>query len=218
MSKLERLSDRYLRVGRHPFKMCMKSNQDDEKQTAFDDPDVHDTRACCCCHSDSPVYAKLWPLIFFFSALTDFPMPLPKGKKPGQHRDWGWVPVLIVTGILVFVYYGYLHSIVCKLRIAVWRKQVELTTLSLSIPVVLLRQLDRQAQAIGYLVPFNVLFMFVLISYGRIVSQTPGHPNVKKAHVLMIQCRNQLTLLSSPSAPAQPPQQKAHSSMILPST
>ncbi|CAO0794688.1 unnamed protein product [Mucor circinelloides] len=155
MSKLERLSDRFLRVGRHPFKMCIKSNQNDEKRTEFDDLDVHDTQTCCCCHSDSPIYAKLWPLIFFFSALTDFPMPLPKGKKPGQHRDWGWVPVLIVTGILVFVYYGYLHSIV----------------------LVLLRQLDRQAQAIGYLVPFNVLFIFFLISYGRIVSQTPGHPN-----------------------------------------
>lgn len=114
MSKLERLSDRFLRVGRHPFKMCIKSNQNDEKRTEFDDLDVHDTQTCCCCHSDSPIYAKLWPLIFFFSALTDFPMPLPKGKKPGQHRDWGWVPVLIVTGILVFVYYGYLHSIVCK--------------------------------------------------------------------------------------------------------
>ena len=44
--------------------------------------------------------------------------------------------------------------------------------------MVLLRQLDRQAQAIGYLVPFNVMFIFLLISYGRIVSQTPGHPNV----------------------------------------
>lgn len=115
MSKLEQLSDRFLRVGRHPFKICMKSNKNDEKQTNFDDPDVNDTQTCCCCRSDSPMYAKLWPLIFFFSALTDFPMPLPKGKKPGQHRDWGWVPVLIVTGILVFVYYGYLHSIVCKL-------------------------------------------------------------------------------------------------------
>lgn len=175
MSKLERLSDRFLRVGRHPFKMCMKANQNDEKQTAFDDPDVHDTQTCCCCHSDSPVYAKLWPLIFFFSALTDFPMPLPKGKKPGQHRDWGWVPVLIVTGILVFVYYGYLHSIVCKLQLALWRTLLTHGAFS----VVLLRQLDRQAQAIGYLVPFNVLFVFFLISYGRIVSQTPGHPNVR---------------------------------------
>lgn len=41
-------------------------------------------------------------------------MPLPKGKKPGQHRDWGWMPIMIVGGIVVFVYYGYLDRIVRK--------------------------------------------------------------------------------------------------------
>ncbi|KAI8638787.1 DHHC palmitoyltransferase-domain-containing protein, partial [Parasitella parasitica] len=140
--------------------MCMESNKNDEKHTDFDDPDEHDPQTCCCCHSDSPMYAKLWPLIFFLSALTDFPMPLPKGKKPGQHRDWGLVPVLIVTGMAAFIYYGYVHSIV----------------------LVLLKQLDRQAQAIAYLVPFNILCIFFLISYGRIASQTPGHPNTLRAH------------------------------------
>ncbi|CEP07453.1 hypothetical protein [Parasitella parasitica] len=91
--------------------MYMKSSKNDETQTDFDDPDEQDAQTCCCCQTDSPMYANLWPLIFFFSALTDFPMPLPKGKKPGQHRDWGWVPVLIVTGMAAFVYYGYLHGI-----------------------------------------------------------------------------------------------------------
>jgi hypothetical protein len=122
MSKLEKLSDRFLRVGRHPFKICMKrplkkkSSEAQQQQSTheFDDSESSDNTTACCCHSDSPLYAKLWPVIFFFSALTDFPMPLPKGKKPGQHRDWGWLPVLIVGGIVVFVYYGYLDRIVRK--------------------------------------------------------------------------------------------------------
>jgi hypothetical protein len=117
MSKLEKLSDRFLRVGRHPFKLCAslrKKSTEPSTTNDFDDPDINDTQACCC-HSDSPIYARLWPIIFFFSALTDFPMPLPQGKKPGQHRDWGWLPVMIVGGIVVFVYYGYLDRIICKL-------------------------------------------------------------------------------------------------------
>jgi hypothetical protein len=100
--------------------MCIKSRkteQNDSNNNDFDDHDTNDdTVACCCCHSDSPVYAKLWPVIFFFSALTDFPMPLPKGKKPGQHRDWGWIPIMIIGGILAFVYYGYLDRIVRKVN------------------------------------------------------------------------------------------------------
>jgi hypothetical protein len=116
MSKLEKLSDKFLRVGQRPFKMYIKSKEPEKRNSrhGFDDSDTNDTTVCCCCHSDSPVYAKLWPMIFLFSALTDFPMPLPKGKKPGQHRDWGWIPVMVIGGILVFVYYGYLDRIVRK--------------------------------------------------------------------------------------------------------
>ncbi|KAG2195923.1 hypothetical protein INT47_002696 [Mucor saturninus] len=33
-------------------------------------------------------------------------MPLPKGKKPGQHRDWGLLPIVMVCGLASFVYYG----------------------------------------------------------------------------------------------------------------
>lgn len=114
MSKLEKLSDRFLRVGRQPFKMSIKSRKVVQQKNDVDHLHTKDddTVVCCCCHSDSPAYAKLWPMIFFFSAMTDFPMPLPKGKKPGQHRDWGWVPVMIISGILMFVYYGYLDRIV----------------------------------------------------------------------------------------------------------
>lgn len=39
-----------------------------------------------------------------------------------------------------------------------------------------MKTLNRQAQAAGYIVPFNVFFLFFMISYGKIVSQTPGHP------------------------------------------
>jgi hypothetical protein len=110
-SKLERLSDRYLRVGRHPFKI-FKQRKDRQE---FDEQDsVNDTQVCGCCHTDSPVYSKLWPVIFFISALTDFPMPLPKGKKPGQHRDWSYIPVIIISGFATFIYYGYLDRIIRK--------------------------------------------------------------------------------------------------------
>ncbi|GAA5800995.1 hypothetical protein HPULCUR_006435 [Helicostylum pulchrum] len=98
------------------------------------------------CGSDTLIYSKLWPIIFLFSSLTDIPMNLPKGSKPGQHRDWGWLPTLIVCGISAFLYYGYLCRIV-----------------------------HRPAQAIAYLVPFNILLIFYLVSYGRIISNTPGH-------------------------------------------
>ncbi|KAI7903356.1 uncharacterized protein BX663DRAFT_49655 [Cokeromyces recurvatus] len=109
MSRLERLSDRFLRVGRHPFKICMKkSRKSDLIMTEEDDT----KEVCCCCYTDSPIYSKCWPIIFLFSALTDFPMPLPKDKKPGQHRDWGWIPFIIIVGLVVFIYYGYLDRII----------------------------------------------------------------------------------------------------------
>lgn len=93
MSTLETLSNRFLRVGRHPFKFCGNK---------------------ACCHTDSSLYSQCWPLIFLFSALTDYPMPLPKDRKPGQHRDWGWLPVMIVSSFMIFIYYGYLDRIVRK--------------------------------------------------------------------------------------------------------
>lgn len=80
------------------------------KQIDDDDPDTR----IFCCHSDSPFYSKLWPMIFLFSIITDFPMPLPKGKKPGQHRDWGLLPILMVCGLAAFVYYGFTSRIVRK--------------------------------------------------------------------------------------------------------
>lgn len=166
-SRLEKLSDRYLRVGRHPFRVCKKERQEEDGQ---------DTQVCGCCHTDSPIYSKLWPLIFFISALTDFPMPLPKGKKPGQHRDWGYIPVIIVSGFAAFIYYGYLSRIVRKF-IQSRRKQMCADSLIL---VVLLWDLNRKSQAIGYLVPFNLFFLFFMISYARVVSQKPGQPKVGK--------------------------------------
>lgn len=110
MSKLEKLSDRFLRVGRHPFRLCSRSNRDHHDQD--------DSKVCCCCHTDSPLYSKCWPFIFFFSAITDYPMPLPKDKKPGQHRDWSWLPVIVVSSLVTFVYYGYLDRIVCKVYLS----------------------------------------------------------------------------------------------------
>ncbi|KAL4207986.1 putative Palmitoyltransferase [Rhizopus microsporus] len=145
MSKLEKLSDRFLRVGRHPFRLCSRSNRDHHDQD--------DSKVCCCCHTDSPLYSKCWPFIFFFSAITDYPMPLPKDKKPGQHRDWSWLPVIVVSSLVTFVYYGYLDRIV----------------------LVLLRKLQRMSQAVIYIVPFNVLFLLFIITYGRAVSQPPGY-------------------------------------------
>jgi hypothetical protein len=55
----------------------------------------------------------MWPLIFFLSALTDFPMPPPKGKKQGQHRDWGFLPVFVVLGIIAISTYSYIAR-VCR--------------------------------------------------------------------------------------------------------
>lgn len=111
MSRLEKLSDSFLRVGRHPFKACMRKNKSKKNQHDFEQDD-DDTQACCCCHTDSAIYARFWPAIFFFSALTDFPMPLPKGKRPCQHREWGWMPVMIVIGLVAFVSYGYIDRII----------------------------------------------------------------------------------------------------------
>ncbi|KAI9021418.1 DHHC palmitoyltransferase-domain-containing protein [Phycomyces nitens] len=112
-----------------------------------------DTHACCCFYTDSKCYARCWPAIFLFSAITDYPLPLPKGKKPGQHRDWGLMPILVVLGIAGFVYYGYL----------------------IRINLVLVR-IGSRVQAIIYLVFFNLWFVMFLVSYARIVSHTPGHP------------------------------------------
>ncbi|KAG1352451.1 hypothetical protein G6F62_002673 [Rhizopus arrhizus] len=132
MSTLETLSNRFLRVGRHPFKFCGNK---------------------ACCHTDSPLYSQCWPLIFFFSALTDYPMPLPKDRKPGQHRDWGWLPVMIVSSFMIFIYYGYLDRIV----------------------LVLLWNLNQKAASVGYLVPFHVFILLFIITYARVVSQPPGY-------------------------------------------
>jgi hypothetical protein len=114
MSKLEQLSNKFLRVGRHPFKMCIRSKHEQEEGKVDDEIDDTTIRHTGCCHSNSPLYAKFWPIIFLFSAITDFPMPLPKGKRPGQHRDWGWLPIMIVVGFVAFIYYGYLDRIICK--------------------------------------------------------------------------------------------------------
>lgn len=103
---LEALSDRFLRVGKHPFRSCTRSES--KKHNRIEDDD---TQVCFCCRTDSTFYAKCWPAIFFFSALTDYPMPLPKGKRPGQHRDWGWMPILIVIGLVTFVCYGYIDRV-----------------------------------------------------------------------------------------------------------
>jgi hypothetical protein len=114
MSKLEKLSDRFLRVGRHPFKIFQRQKKK-QQHNGYDDPDLDDTQVCLCCHSDSQMYSRCWPLVFTFSAITDYPMPLPKGKKPGQHRDWGWIPILFVSAVSVYVYYAYLDRVIRKL-------------------------------------------------------------------------------------------------------
>jgi hypothetical protein len=115
MSKLEKLSDRFLRVGRHPFKIFQRKKKKQE-HNGYDDPDLNDTQVCLCCHSDSQLYSRCWPLVFVFSAITDYPMPLPKGKKPGQHRDWGWIPILFVSAFSVYVYYAYFDRVIRKLQ------------------------------------------------------------------------------------------------------
>ncbi|KAI7861874.1 DHHC palmitoyltransferase-domain-containing protein [Spinellus fusiger] len=110
-------------------------------------------RVCFCLDTGSAVYSKCWPLVFLVSALLDIPCPLPKGKKPGQHRDWGWLPILVVLAIAAWMYYGYL----------------------VHINFVLL-QMGQTTQVILQLVIFHLLLLLFLISYGRIVSQLPGHP------------------------------------------
>ncbi|GAB5588653.1 hypothetical protein Unana1_03553 [Umbelopsis nana] len=72
-----------------------------------------DQQQACGCSTDSPIYARMWPLIFFVSALTDFPMPPPKGKKQGQHRDWGFLPVFVVLGLIAISTYSYIAR-VCR--------------------------------------------------------------------------------------------------------
>ncbi|KAI9354760.1 DHHC palmitoyltransferase-domain-containing protein [Pilaira anomala] len=120
-----------------------------------------------CCNSQSPIYNKLWPIIFLFSVITDIAMPLPKGKKPGQHRDWGWLPILFIICLSAYVYYGYICRIV----------------------FVLLWKFNRHTQAIVYLVFFNIFFIMFLISYARIVSKKPGHAkdidNLDKPHTIL---------------------------------
>ncbi|CAO3626667.1 unnamed protein product [Mucor hiemalis] len=81
-------------------------------------------------------------------------MPLPKGKRPGQHREWGWMPIMIVIGLVAFVSYGYIDRISLKL----------------------LREKKEKAQALAYLVLFSIFLLFFLISYARIVSRRPGNP------------------------------------------
>ncbi|KAI8991773.1 DHHC palmitoyltransferase-domain-containing protein [Mycotypha africana] len=157
MSKLERLSERFLTVGTHPLNLCLKSRKEKKsKEDSFDFPDdnVHDTQACLCCHTDSPAYIRCWPVIFLFSVITDFAMPLPKGKKPGQHRDWGWLPVMIISTIAILAFVGYISRFI----------------------LVLLHQLNRKKEAVGCLVPACAFFIFFFLSYARIVTKTPGHP------------------------------------------
>ncbi|OBZ90978.1 putative palmitoyltransferase ZDHHC20 [Choanephora cucurbitarum] len=140
--KFERISNRFLKVGRHPFKMGSKDKED------------NDTRVCFCCQTNSALYSQLWPIIFLFSALTDFPMPLPEGKRPGQHRDWGWLPVLIVSCFVAYIYYGYLDRII----------------------LVLLRQPSiSKTWPIVSIVLFNLFFILFIISYARMVMTEPGY-------------------------------------------
>ena len=87
------------------------NTRNDDKEREQEHKDV----ICGCCRTESPMYSRCWPFLFLFSAVTDFPLPLPSDKKPGQHRDWGWVPVLVVLSIITFLYYGYLDQVCCKL-------------------------------------------------------------------------------------------------------
>ncbi|KAG2175586.1 hypothetical protein INT43_001233 [Umbelopsis isabellina] len=113
-----------------------------------------DQQQACGCSTDSPIYARMWPLIFFVSALTDFPMPPPKGKKQGQHRDWGFLPVFVVLGIIAIATYSYIDRVCVKL-LAIGQRNL----------------------AIGYLVPFCFFLFMLLFAYARIVTRKPGSPS-----------------------------------------
>lgn len=157
-TRLEALSDTFLRVGKHPFRSCTRSKSKKDNRTIEDDDD---TQVCFCCHTNSPFYAKCWPAIFFFSALTDYPMPLPKGKRSGQHRDWGWMPITIVIGLVTFVCYGYIDR----------------------ISLVVLHHKEKRAQAIVYLALFSFFLLCFFISYARIVSKRPGNPTTSASTI-----------------------------------
>ncbi|KAI8391827.1 uncharacterized protein BYT42DRAFT_611011 [Radiomyces spectabilis] len=93
------------------------------------------------------------------TAMTDIAMPLPKGWKPKQQLDWGWLPVLVVIAIIAFVYWVYLDPLCLALL-----------------------RMGHRAQAIVYLVFMNIGLAMVLISYARIVSCRPGYPKASIYH------------------------------------
>ncbi|KAI9286159.1 DHHC palmitoyltransferase-domain-containing protein [Umbelopsis sp. AD052] len=133
-------------IGQHPLKTCFP--------TTMPSSNPADQQQACGCATDSPIYARMWPLIFFLSALTDFPMPPPKGKKQGQHRDWGFLPVFVVLGIIAISTYSYIAR-VCLVLLNVGQRSL----------------------AIGYLVPFCFFLSMCLFAYARIVIRRPGSPN-----------------------------------------
>ncbi|KAM3588530.1 hypothetical protein VKS41_000973 [Umbelopsis sp. WA50703] len=133
-------------IGQHPLKTCFP--------TTMPSSNPADQQQACGCSTDSPVYARMWPLIFFVSALTDFPMPPPKGIKQGQHRDWGFLPVFVVLGIIAIATYSYIDRVCLKL-LAIGQRNL----------------------AIGYLVPFCFFLSMLLFAYARIVTRKPGSPS-----------------------------------------
>lgn len=106
----------------------MQTTNDAERNRITTNKRESTEQATGCCNPQSPIYNKLWPIIFLFSAITDIAMPLPKGKKPGQHRDWGWLPILFIICLSAYVYYGYLCRIVCKYSSKKKKKSMKLCT------------------------------------------------------------------------------------------
>ncbi|KAI9250556.1 DHHC palmitoyltransferase-domain-containing protein [Phascolomyces articulosus] len=189
---LERTANRILAVGGHPFRICCKHPNEQHRNHNTEElqqqqqglhhstrrndnkeeEEERETSAIGCCKTDSPMYSRCWPFLFLFSAITDFPLPLPSDKKPGQHRDWGWMPVLVVLSITAFLYYGYLD-------------QVCLTLIHLGAHV----------QATIYLVPLHLWLILLLTSYARVVMKEPGTP--RKAMMVMME-RTDMILQTKP--------------------
>lgn len=160
-TRLEALSDTFLRVGKHPFRSCTRSKFKKDNRTIEDDDD---TQVCFCCHTNSPFYAKCWPAIFFFSAITDYPMPLPKGKRPGQHRDWGWMPIMIVIGLVTFVCYGYIDRISRMLIEMNLKLNLDLTFIILCI-LHSCRATSQREKSTGYCLSCSIFFLSSLLLY-----------------------------------------------------
>ncbi|KAG2220389.1 hypothetical protein INT45_006560 [Circinella minor] len=124
----------------------------------------------CGCRIDSPMYSRCWPFLFLFSAITDFPFPLPIDKKPRQqHRYWGWVSVFVVLSIIAFLYYGYIFHLCLTL---IYQGSIIQVTI--------------------YLISVHLLLLFLLTSYARIVTKKPGTP--KKTIVTTMMKRNDIIL------------------------